>query len=154
MSRGGDTSAKARANGKKVGRPPNEKPPDVGDKTFAARILEQVGGVKWHAMRQAVEKWCAWKHESPDEGSNNNAPPHPKTLVKSDADLMLYYTVCGDLGIENRTTITLTEKRDGRAMHTVNHLHDKPLEMNVNVSMAELVRDVRLRKQEYERTRK
>lgn len=47
----------------------------------------------------------------------------------------------------------LTDKRDGKAVQTVNHVHDKPLEMNVNVSIAELVRKVRLRKELYERSR-
>lgn len=37
---------------------------------------------------------------------------------------------------------------------TVNHLHDKPIDLNVNLSMAEIIRDVRQRKQEYERSRK
>lgn len=46
------------------------------------------------------------------------------------------------------------EHSEGRAVHTVNHLHDKPIEMNVNLSMAEVVRAVRLRKEEYERNRK
>lgn len=47
----------------------------------------------------------------------------------------------------------LTDRRDGKAVQTVNHLHDKPIEMNVNVSMAEIVRGVRKRKEEYERNR-
>jgi hypothetical protein len=47
----------------------------------------------------------------------------------------------------------LYDKADGKAVQTVNHLHDKPIEMNVNVSMAELVRKVRQRKQDYERSR-
>ena len=42
----------------------------------------------------------------------------------------------------------------GEPVATVNHLHDKPIDLNVNVSMAEIVREVRLRKQEYERGRK
>jgi hypothetical protein len=48
----------------------------------------------------------------------------------------------------------LTDRRDGKAVQTVNHLHDKPIEMNVNVSMAEIVRGVRKRKEEYERNRR
>jgi hypothetical protein len=47
----------------------------------------------------------------------------------------------------------LFEHSEGRAVHTVNHLHDKPLEMNVNVSIAEVVRKVRERKEQYERNR-
>ena len=47
------------------------------------------------------------------------------------------------------------ECRDqGNPVDTVNHVHDKPFEMNVNVSMAEIVREVRQRKENYERGRK
>ena len=45
------------------------------------------------------------------------------------------------------------DKRDGKAIHTVNHLHDKPIDVNVNVSIAEIVRKVRERKEQYERSR-
>lgn len=31
----------------------------------------------------------------------------------------------------------LTDKRDGKAVQTINHLHDKPIEMNVNLSLGE-----------------
>jgi hypothetical protein len=41
-----------------------------------------------------------------------------------------------------------------RDMTTVNHVHDKPVELNVTISMSELVRKVRERKQEYERSGK
>jgi hypothetical protein len=34
----------------------------------------------------------------------------------------------------------LYDKRDGKAVHTVNHLHDKPLEMNVTHSLSERFR--------------
>lgn len=47
----------------------------------------------------------------------------------------------------------LYDKAKGKAVVTVNHLHDKPIEMNFNVSMAEVVRKVRERKQAYERSR-
>ena len=54
-----------------------------------------------------------------------------------------------------RQCLEYLDDRDlGRCVDTVNHLHDKPIEMNVNLSMAELVRKVRLRKQEYERSRR
>lgn len=47
----------------------------------------------------------------------------------------------------------LYDKAKGKAVVTVNHLHDKPIEMNVNVSMAEIIRKIRQRKQAYERSR-
>jgi hypothetical protein len=48
----------------------------------------------------------------------------------------------------------LEDRAYGRPVDTVNHLHDKPIDLNVTVSMAEIVRKVRQRKQEYERSRK
>jgi hypothetical protein len=53
-----------------------------------------------------------------------------------------------------RLRIWLYDKRDGKAIQTVNHVHDKPIDMNVSISMAEVVREVRQRKAAYERTRK
>jgi hypothetical protein len=34
----------------------------------------------------------------------------------------------------------LYDKRDGKAVHTINHLHDKPLEMNVTHTLSERMR--------------
>jgi len=49
----------------------------------------------------------------------------------------------------------LWDRADGKPVDTVNHLHDKPLDVNVsgNITISEVVRDIRQRKQEYERTR-
>ena len=47
----------------------------------------------------------------------------------------------------------LEDRAYGRPVDTVNHLHDKPIEMNVNVSIAEIVRKVRERKGLSERRR-
>jgi hypothetical protein len=48
----------------------------------------------------------------------------------------------------------LEDRAYGRPVDTVNHLHDKPIDLNVNVKISELIREIRHRKQEYERTRK
>jgi hypothetical protein len=58
-----------------------------------------------------------------------------------------------DLRIRLDTRKFWYDKRDGKAIHTVNHLHDKPIEMNVNLSIADVVRKVRERKEQYERSR-
>jgi len=58
-----------------------------------------------------------------------------------------------DKRIALETRRYLYDRAKGKAVVTVNHLHDKPIEMNVNLSMAEIVRKVRQRKQEYERSR-
>src|SRR5215469_2657090 len=47
----------------------------------------------------------------------------------------------------------LWDRHSGKAVDTVNHIHDKPLDVNVTVSFAELVRKIRQRKEEYERNR-
>jgi hypothetical protein len=47
----------------------------------------------------------------------------------------------------------LYDKAGHQAVRVINHVHDKPIEMNVNLSMAEIVREVRERKQAYERSR-
>ena len=53
-----------------------------------------------------------------------------------------------------RNALEYLDNRDlGTCVDTVNHLHDKPIEMNVNVSIAEIVRKVRERKENYERSR-
>ena len=53
-----------------------------------------------------------------------------------------------------RNALEYLDNRDlGTCVDTVNHLHDKPIEMNVNVSIAEIVRKVRERKESYERSR-
>ena len=45
----------------------------------------------------------------------------------------------------------LWDRHSGKPVDTVNHLHDKPIEMTLNVRMSELIREVRQRKQDYER---
>jgi hypothetical protein len=47
----------------------------------------------------------------------------------------------------------LEDRAYGRPVDTVNHLHDKPIQHEVTVKMSELIREVRERKQQYERSR-
>lgn len=47
----------------------------------------------------------------------------------------------------------LWDRRDGKPVDTVNHLHDKPIEHTVTVTIAEVIRKVRERKEQYERSR-
>ena len=47
----------------------------------------------------------------------------------------------------------LEDRAYGRPVDTVNHVHDKPIDLNVNLSIAEVVRKVRERKEQYERSR-
>lgn len=48
----------------------------------------------------------------------------------------------------------LEDRSLGTPVDTVNHLHDKPIDLNVNLSVAEVVREVRERKEAYERSRR
>ena len=53
-----------------------------------------------------------------------------------------------------RNALEYLDNRDlGNTVDNVNHMHDKPIEMNVNLSIAEIVRKVRERKEAYERSR-
>lgn len=110
-----------------AGRKRIEKPPPVTDKNAAARLIEAL----------------------------NSLSPDPKTWDSSATPEVRGWApfwFSPAQGLDARKY--LYDKRDGKAVHTVNHIHDKPIEMNVNVSMAEIIREVRHRKQEYERTRK
>ena len=53
-----------------------------------------------------------------------------------------------------RDTLKYLECRAyGNCTDNVNHMHDKPIDLNVTLSMAEIVREVRERKAQYERSR-
>lgn len=53
-----------------------------------------------------------------------------------------------------RNALEYLDNRDlGNTTDNVNHMHDKPLDVNLNVSIAEVVRKVRERKEQYERSR-
>lgn len=47
----------------------------------------------------------------------------------------------------------LYDKAGHKAVQIINHVHDKPIDVNLNVSIAAIVRGVRERKQAYERSR-
>ncbi len=79
--------------------------------------------------------------------------PAPKKESKQLAEWRLLWEA-QDLRIRLDTRKFLYEQLHGKARHTVNHLHDKPIDLNVSLSMSEVIRDVRHRKQEYERSRK
>lgn len=76
---------------------------------------------------------------------------------KSDSAELLGWRVmwdAADLRIRLDVRKYLYDKRDGKPVQTINHLHDKPIEMNVNVKLSEIIREVRERKLEYERAGK
>ena len=99
----------------------------LGDKSFATRVLGRVGKPGWLAYVDVSK-------------------------VQSSEDLALHILASGGLRADVHFE-KLIDRWLGKAVQTVNHVHDKPIELNVNLSMAELVRKVRQRKQEYERSR-
>ncbi len=93
---------------------------------------------------------------------NTDANVAVKVLKKQQAESLWNELVENDLAILRTTkksgplrdTLRYLEDRAfGRPVDNVNHVHDKPIEMNVNLSIAEIVRKVRERKENYERSR-
>ncbi len=98
-----------------AGRPRVDKA-KIGDKAFAERVLARIGKPDWMIPNL--------------------------TDVKSAEDYaiwMLSTTKGGDVFDK------LLDRRDGLPMRTVNHLHDKPIEMNVTVSLSETIQKARQR---------
>lgn len=53
-----------------------------------------------------------------------------------------------------RNALEYLDNRDlGNTTDNVNHMHDKPIQHEVTLKMSELIREVRERKQQYERNR-
>lgn len=163
-----------------AGRKKIERPPEVRDEQFAARVLAHIGQPRWKRMYRAIEAHDAypglhatwrdavfqcehypellanWERRDKSErgkkpvepkqpGVEPKQPPHPKELIENDEDLAIFYLVSHDAALANRTFINFVEKRDGKAMHNVNHLHDKPIEVNHTFKLAEEMREARLR---------
>jgi hypothetical protein len=80
-----------------------------------------------------------------------NRPARPEDSYKVKEWRKL--TEANDLRIRMDARNRIEDRALGQAMRNINHLHDKPIEMNVNVSIAEVVRKVRERKEQYERSR-
>ncbi len=107
--------------------PKKRKPETIadGDKNFATRVLARIGKPGWRDYIDIAK-------------------------VESDEDFALHLLV-STAGYDQFNK--LLDRKLGKAVQTVNHVHDKPIDLNVNVSIAEIVRQVRQRKQEYERSR-
>lgn len=101
------------------------------NKLESREIIDSLGlkVPKWHPVSSYDPKCICWK-----------------CLWKQDAERL------DQVGQHARKY--LWDREGGKPVDTVNHLHDKPLDVNVNVSLAEVVRQVRQRKEAYERDRK
>lgn len=92
-------------------------------KAFATEILESLGKDIGHEKDCLCEK-CLWRKDAQQPG----AAGRPAREY-------------------------LWDRRDGKTISNVNHIHDKPIEMNVNVKLSEIIRQIRERKRDYERNR-
>ena len=123
----------------KMGRPKSQRPTNanVATKVLAQAKSEQLWGSLIELERRRL-------------GINKDG-----TLSEKQKDAIDGPDYQGKFSIIPLTNLLryLEDRAYGRPVDTVNHLHDKPIEMNVNVSIAEIVRKVRERKELYERSR-
>lgn len=107
--------------GKRANSGPKAKPKEapVGDKGFAARVLDRIGEL---------------------------GLVDPKTLkpIKSAEDYALNLLRDPARGGGDHF-VKLIDKRDGKPVVTVNHLHDKPIEVNHTVSFFDAIERARKR---------
>jgi hypothetical protein len=109
-------------------------------RNVAQRVLDQVKAEDLYRSMVQLEV----------ERLGLNAPPIPEKAIAGP-----YTRWHGNVSIIPLTNLLryLDDRAYGRPMDTVNHLHDKPLEVNMNVSLSEIIRGVRERKKNYERSR-
>jgi hypothetical protein len=124
MPRGGPRKP---TDGKKLGRPARERTPAAVDKGVAAEILALPEDADRRKLRPEVSAW------------------HEHIWDRNAASRLT------DKAYDSRKY--LTDKRDGKPVQNLNHIHKEPQEINVNLSISEIVRKVRQRKAEYERSR-
>lgn len=121
MGRGGPRKP---GEGKTIGRPKQGRPTNAN---VATRVLAQAKAEKLWTELIELEK----------ERLGLNAAPIP------DKAIMGPYSVWrGNVSIIPLVNVLryLEDRAYGRPMDTVNHLHDKPLEMNVNLKLSERFR--------------
>jgi hypothetical protein len=135
--------ARPGAGRKKLERPPV---PDLDGRStvgrvIAQRVLDQVKAEDLYRSMVQLEV----------ERLGLNAPPIPEKAIAGP-----YTRWHGNVSIIPLTNLLryLDDRAYGRPMDTVNHLHDKPIEMNVNVKLSEIIRGIRERKKKYERSGK
>ena len=96
----------------KVGRRKLKPEVVIGDKNFATRVLARIGKPGWRDYIDIAK-------------------------VESDEDFALHLLV-STAGYDQFNK--LLDRKLGKPVQTVNHLHDKPIEMNVTHSLSERFR--------------
>jgi hypothetical protein len=140
MPRGGSRKHPADCkcgNCPKIGRTKQERPTNAN---VATRVLAKV---------KAEQTWLDLIELEKERLGLNLAPIPEKAILGP------YSAWRGNVSIIPLVNVLryLEDRAYGRPMDTVNHLHDKPIEHKVTISMSELVRKVRERKEHYERSR-
>jgi hypothetical protein len=109
--------------GKRPGAGAPKRKPEVlpiADKKIASQVLDSLGAKDW-------------KHAQPDKDGKGGCECE-----------VCYWRALITLSYDGRLRFDvlkyLTDRRDGKAVQTVNHLHDKPIEMNVTHSLGERFR--------------
>jgi hypothetical protein len=159
-----------------AGRKKREAPVELIDgrtvtgKDHAQQLIDELNAIDPQIMVDRELLVSTEPIEIPEDATKDNRKELAKLEAKRQLNLALKnaaetkfrelrYEVQGWalLWFGNRTALEtrkyLYDRAKGKAVITVNHVHDKPMEMNVTVSMADVVRKVRERKEQYERTR-
>lgn len=105
MAKGG---ARPGAGRKKVNRPP-----PVGDKCAAAKIIDALNKPQSRDEPYEIQKFRAIENAG----------------IRESLDLRKW----------------LYDKRDGKPVQTVNHVHDKPIDINVTMNLSETIQKARKR---------
>lgn len=103
------------------------------------------GGKRAGAGRKAKPKTSFAPKAQSVEVLGKLGGEHQGKKLPTENDLWLTLLVAQDLRIRLDALRYLTDRRDGRAVQTVNHLHDKPIEHNITFSIAEKLREARER---------
>lgn len=74
-----------------------------------------------------------------------STPPDEKIKWAGERAAWMEMLTCNEIRIRLDSLKYLTDKRDGKSVITVNHLHDKPIEMNLTVSLSETIQKARKR---------
>lgn len=142
----------------------------VGGKEHAAELIEQLNAIDPEMMVDldhnvgpdpiAIPKDATDEDRKELEKLEANRKVEwaaRKIAIKKFRRLSFELQTWARLWFSDRTALDckkyLHDKAGHQAVRIINHVHDKPLELNVNLSMAEIVREVRERKQAYERNR-
>lgn len=64
--------------------------------------------------------------------------------IKSPEDFAVFYLSRGD-AVAHIMFDKLIDRRDGQAVRNLNHMHDKPIEMNINLNLGQRLAAARKR---------